>query len=139
MPQAFIEADQPDEPCIAFDPDPDGELCPSRAEPGSPYCTEHQVLDIDPESVGLLPVFGPIAPPVRRPSVPAEQRHQLIRAGLCPCDPTTGQSCRLCDGTDAEEREFWSASRAQRSEYLRGMREWRADFDAQTQPEGIVA
>lgn len=31
------------EPCIALDA---GELCDHRAEPGSPYCVEHQLLDV---------------------------------------------------------------------------------------------
>ena len=28
-------------------------------------------------------------------------RDYFIQAGICPCDPTRGDSCRLCDGTQA--------------------------------------
>lgn len=29
----------------------------------------------------------------------------IYDSGRCACDPTRGQSCRYCDGTDADERE----------------------------------
>lgn len=33
------------------------------------------------------------------------KRDMFIRARICPCDPTRGESCRLCDGTASDERE----------------------------------
>lgn len=38
-------------------------------------------------------------------------RALLLSAGMCPCDPTRGQSCRYCDGTDADDRERARAHR----------------------------
>jgi hypothetical protein len=32
--------------------------------------------------------------------VSGAHRDYLIRARICPCDPTRGDSCRHCDGTD---------------------------------------
>lgn len=31
--------------------------------------------------------------------------------GVCVCDPCSGQSCRICDGTAADEREERQARR----------------------------
>lgn len=38
----------------------------------------------------------------------------LLAARRCPCDPTRGQSCRYCDGTDADDRELALAARDRR-------------------------
>lgn len=38
-------------------------------------------------------------------------RDLFIRARICPCDPTAGDSCPLCDGQAAEEREQRTADR----------------------------
>lgn len=35
----------------------------------------------------------------------APPREYYIRKGICPCDPTRGEDCRICDGTAAEEWE----------------------------------
>jgi hypothetical protein len=37
---------------------------------------------------------------------PAWQADYFIRAGICPCDDSRGDSCRLCDGTAADESEL---------------------------------
>jgi hypothetical protein len=36
----------------------------------------------------------------------AWNREYFIRARLCVCDQTRGDSCRLCDGTAADEAEL---------------------------------
>jgi len=46
-------------------------------------------------------------------------RTLIAESGRCACDPTHGQSCRYCDGTDADERETrtrqWRWSRLHRA------------------------
>ncbi len=39
-------------------------------------------------------------------------RDILLAARMCPCDPTRGQSCRYCDGTDEDAREADRVRRA---------------------------
>ncbi len=34
--------------------------------------------------------------------------------GVCGCNPTYGDSCAGCDGSDAERRELWRMPRAER-------------------------
>ena len=55
------------------------------------------------------------------------------------CTHQAPDSCNRCDGTSAEDREFWSSTPAQRRTYLRGLWEWRRDFHSQPQPEGNIA
>jgi hypothetical protein len=67
----------------------------------------------------VLGVLGPLWEPARR-SGTARMRAALLSARICPCDPTNAQSCRYCDGTDAEERQAradaaMSSRRARRS------------------------
>lgn len=49
---------------------------------------------------GVLPVIGPLAP---APYVP---QRGLTRCG---CDPTTGASCRVCDGSAFDGSEVAQA------------------------------
>lgn len=48
----------------------------------------------------------------------------------CQCNPTTGASCRECDGTAAEEREMRRLPRAERAALERRNRELLAALNA---------
>lgn len=55
--------------------------------------------------------------------ISARLRDYLTRAGHCVCTPD--QSCRLCDGTAAEDAELRQATRTERATYWRGLAQWR--------------
>ena len=64
---------------------------------------------------GLLSVYGPLAAPARTGG-PGPYR--------CGCAASYGESCPACDGTDAEQREYRQATRAERRAYDAGMAAW---------------
>jgi hypothetical protein len=57
------------------------------------------------------------------------------------CTHRAPDSCRYCDGTADEDREYWSddTSKEDRRAYLRGLREWHIAFHSKPNTEGNVA
>lgn len=55
------------------------------------------------------------------------------------CTHQAPDSCNRCDGTSAEDREFWSATPAQRRTYLRELNAWRQQFNTPVEHHGDAA